>query len=40
MPKPNFYEKCELWLRPRVSGLQMGETKSWQSMGSTSDVAT
>jgi hypothetical protein len=33
--KSNSCAEHELWLRPRVSGLVLGETKSWPSMGST-----
>jgi hypothetical protein len=39
-PKSNFREERELWLRLRISGLLLGETKSWPSMGSISNVAT
>jgi hypothetical protein len=38
--KTNFYKERELWLRPRVSGPLLGETKLWPSMDSTSNATT
>jgi hypothetical protein len=32
MPKSNFYEERELWLRLRVCRLLLEATKSWPSM--------